>query len=86
MEDVIIFTCSSCGLEFMIASNALDEAEDDDLSCPACEEPVTIDEDDNQWSNGRDDEEDEVNDDGRPPDDWGGAGGDAVGVTESREG
>ena len=42
MEDVITYTCSSCGLEFMVGSDALDDLEDDDLTCPACQEPVSV--------------------------------------------
>ena len=65
MENFIECRCESCGLNFLVSADLLDEIEH--LTCPSCQEPVSLEDDDEPY---------EAEDEDVPD------GGDDVGVDE----
>ena len=57
-EGDIEYSCEECGMEFSVESDVADE----DLTCPVCQEPVSIgdsDELEEEWEDSDEDQDDD---------------------------
>ena len=64
-EGDIEYSCDACGMEFSVPSD-VPQMDDEDLTCPVCQEPVSIGESDDPEEEWEDLDEDQ-DDDEDPP-------------------
>ena len=63
MSGNIEFSCEECGMEFSVPSD-VPQVDEEDLTCPVCQEPVSIgdsNDPEEEWEDSDEDQDDDEN-------------------------